>query len=152
MSIMLTIQRICRLSWLSSGYVDYLDYPANICWLSWLSSGYVDCLDYPADMSIILTIQRICRSNVPKSTQDKTRIGRSAICTTTWERQLGRTKEHTVGWNSLKLTHSIHRHESLSHELLSEWASERAKRAVRRKQASERCKRMSKRVSECASG
>ena len=64
----------------------------------------------------------------------------------------------TVGWNCMIPTHLIHRQKSLSHELQSEWVSERAnewaqwsaraKRAVPGKQMSERCEHMSERRSE----
>ena len=67
-------------------------------------------------------------------------------------------KRVTVGRNCMKSTHSIHRHKSLSHELGSEWVSERAnewaqrsartERAVRSKRMSERCERTSEQTSE----
>ena len=66
--------------------------------------------------------------------------------TVEWKTRLQTPKKWrrcTVGWNCIKLTHSFHRHKSLSHELGSEWVSERAndcaeritraKRAVRSK-------------------
>jgi len=64
----------------------------------------------------------------------------------------------TVVSNCMKSTHSFHRQKPLSHELRSEWVSERvnewaqrsarAKQAVRSKRMSERCERTSERRSE----
>ena len=57
-----------------------------------------------------------------------------------------------VGWNWMKSTHSIHRQKPLSHELGSEWVSERAsewaQRVVRSDRMSEWCERTSKWTSE----
>ena len=60
-------------------------------------------------------------------------------------------RQGTVVWNGMKSTHSVHRHEPLSHELerANKWVqrSARAKRAVRSKRLNKRCKRMSERRS-----
>ena len=67
-------------------------------------------------------------------------------------------REPTVVSNCMKSTHSIHRNNSLSHELRSEWVSEqanewaqwsaRAKRAVRSKRMSWRCEQSSEQRSK----
>ena len=66
------------------------------------------------------------------------------------ERQLVQC-QCTVGWNCIKLMHSFHGHKSLSHELGSEWASERMNECSETRQQSNQC-RASKWASKQASG
>ena len=64
----------------------------------------------------------------------------------------GLTDGCTVGWNCMKSMRSVYRQKPLSHELGSEWVSERASKwtqpSLQTKRMSERCERMSERRSE----
>ena len=54
----------------------------------------------------------------------------------------------TVGWNCWKATHQIQRQNSLSNELVSEWASEQMSAAEREGEMSEQCEGTSEQMSE----
>ena len=63
---------------------------------------------------------------------DEKEGGRETVEWRLWGKSRNEQRDHfTVNWNSMKSTHSIHRHNPLSHELRSERASERMSAAER---------------------